>query len=345
MRESPAAPRPHRTVRIVAGAGWPPAPAATVAADAAGHRHRAGRARGWSEHVDGVEPPLHFELIAGGHSNLTFKATDAAGRRLVVRRPPLGHVLATAHDMGREHRIVSAVGPTAVPVAPTFGLCEDDEVNGAPFYVMEFVDGVVLDHPRQGRAAGHADAGGHRRAPHRRARRPARGRRRRGRPRRSRPPRRLHRAPAQAVDQAVGGVQDAGAAGHRGGRSGGSRARVPEQQGTAIVHGDYRLGNCLVDPTTGRINAVLDWELCTLGDPLADVGYLCDLLDRPGPGGSRRANDPTSAGGFPSMDEHARAVLRAHRARRAAASTTTSPSRRGGWPSSARASTPATSTA
>ena len=95
--------------------------------------------------VDGVEPPLHFELIAGGHSNLTFKATDAAGRRLVVRRPPLGHVLATAHDMSREHRIVSAVGPTAVPVAPTLGLCEDPEVNGAPFYVMEFVDGVVLD--------------------------------------------------------------------------------------------------------------------------------------------------------------------------------------------------------
>src|SRR5690606_31157511 len=74
----------------------------------------------------------------------TFRVTDAAGHRTVLRRPPLGQVLATAHDMAREHRIISALGPTDVPVAPALGLCEDVEVNGAPFYVMGFVEGTVV---------------------------------------------------------------------------------------------------------------------------------------------------------------------------------------------------------
>ena len=98
----------------------------------------------FEEHVDGAKGPLTFELIAGGHSNLTYKVTDGDGAEYVLRRPPLGHVLATAHDMGREHKIISALGPTDVPVAPALGLCTDDEVNGAPFYVMAFVDGLVL---------------------------------------------------------------------------------------------------------------------------------------------------------------------------------------------------------
>ena len=99
----------------------------------------------WFEaHVDGAQGPLTFDLIAGGHSNLTYRVTDADGAEFVLRRPPLGHVLATAHDMGREHKIISALGPTDVPVAPALGLCTDDEVNGAPFYVMAFVDGLVL---------------------------------------------------------------------------------------------------------------------------------------------------------------------------------------------------------
>jgi aminoglycoside phosphotransferase (APT) family kinase protein len=91
-----------------------------------------------------AKPPLRFELIAGGHSNLTYKLVDSAGRAYVLRRPPLGHVLESAHDMSREHRIVSALGPTDVPVAPVHGLCTDVSVNGAPFYVMGFVEGVVL---------------------------------------------------------------------------------------------------------------------------------------------------------------------------------------------------------
>lgn len=260
------------------------------------------RVTAWlAEHVAGSTPPFAFELIAGGHSNLTFKATDADGRRLVVRRPPLGHVLATAHDMSREHRIVSALGPTPVPVAPTFGLCEDEEVNGAPFYVMGFVDGVVLDHPDKAAAL-------------------------------SLPARRAAGDDLIDVLAALHAVDvDAVGLGDLARRDGyverqlrrwakqweASKTRelpaieevqrrlvaqVPEQHGTAIVHGDYRFGNCLVDPATGSIAAVLDWELCTLGDPLADVGYLCVYWTDPGEEPSR-ASDPTAAGGFPTQAE------------------------------------------
>ena len=89
--------------------------------------------------------PFSFSLIAGGRSNLTYKVTDANNVGYVLRRPPLGHVLATAHDMAREHRIIAAVGKTGVPVPKTLGVCIDESVNGAPFYVMAFVEGEVLD--------------------------------------------------------------------------------------------------------------------------------------------------------------------------------------------------------
>ena len=106
------------------------------------------RVSAWlADNIDGVVAPFTFDVIAGGHSNLTFLVVDAVGRRFVLRRPPLGHVLATAHDMAREHRIISAVGRTGVPVAPALGLCTDIDVNDAPFYLMGFVEGVVLDSP------------------------------------------------------------------------------------------------------------------------------------------------------------------------------------------------------
>lgn len=95
--------------------------------------------------IPGLRLPLTFTLIAGGHSNLTYRFDDANGASYVLRRPPLGHVLESAHDMGREHRIISALADTEVPVAPTFGLCTDTSVNGAPFYIMKFVDGLVLN--------------------------------------------------------------------------------------------------------------------------------------------------------------------------------------------------------
>ena len=249
-----------------------------------------------AENVDGAIAPFTFDFIAGGRSNLTFRVTGSDGRRMVVRRPPLGHVLATAHDMAREHRIISAVGRTSVPVAPALGLCTDDEVNGAPFYVMGFVDGVVLDSAEKAALL----------------------------PEDLRGPACEHLidvlADLHAVDVDEIGLGDLA---RRDGyverqlkrwttqwensktRELASvdevarllRERIPEQRGTSIAHGDYRFGNCLTDPVEGRINAVLDWELCTLGDPLADVGYLGVYWNRAG-GAPRRANDPTSAPGF-----------------------------------------------
>src|SRR3954452_11016250 len=94
--------------------------------------------------VADLEPPFDVELIAGGRSNLTFRVTDANGRAFVLRRPPTGHVLATAHDMAREYKIIAAVGKTNVPVPQALGVCVDSDVNGAPFYVMSLVEGEVL---------------------------------------------------------------------------------------------------------------------------------------------------------------------------------------------------------
>src|SRR5215471_12293628 len=102
----------------------------------------------WFEaNAKAVEPPLTFHLITGGHSNLTFDVRDQAGGHWVLRRPPLKQVLATAHDMSREARVITAVRDTPVPVPNVVGLCTDDSVNGAPFYVMEFVEGQILRDP------------------------------------------------------------------------------------------------------------------------------------------------------------------------------------------------------
>jgi aminoglycoside phosphotransferase (APT) family kinase protein len=224
------------------------------------------------EHAPEVSPPLRFELITGGHSNLTFGVQDTGGRRWVLRRPPLGQVLATAHDMGREHRIISALADTDVPVAPTIGLCTDDEVNGAPFYVMDFVDGLVI---RDATVAEGLDAHVRRRASESMVDVLAR----------------IHRVDLDAV-----GLSDLGR--HDSyierqlkrwyGQFEKSKtrevpeldrvyeelsARIPVQGPATIVHGDYRLDNCMTAPD-GSIMAVLDWELCTLGDPMADLGLL-----------------------------------------------------------------------
>lgn len=253
------------------------------------------------EHIDGAVAPFRFDLIAGGRSNLTFMVTGADGTRFVLRRPPLGHVLATAHDMAREHRVIAAVGRTGVPVPPALGLCTDEAVNGAPFYVMGFVEGEVLDSPEKA------------------AKLPVELRR----------PASEHLidvlADLHAVDiDAVGlgdfakregyierqvkrwstqwensktrelpAIDEVAAA---------LRSRIPEQRGVSIAHGDFRFGNCLTDVRQGRIAAVLDWELCTLGDPLADVGYL-GVYWNDGDATTARANDPTPAGGFATYAE------------------------------------------
>ena len=260
------------------------------------------RVSAWlSDTVDGAVGPFEFSLIAGGRSNLTYRVTGSDGARFVLRRPPLGHVLATAHDMAREHRIIASVGTTNVPVPAALGLCADDTVNGAPFYVMGFVEGEVLDNVDKAALLDPA----------------------------LRPAAAHHLidvlADLHAVDVDEVGLGDLAR------RSGyierqlkrwstqweNSKTRelaeidevvrrlserMPEQQGVVIAHGDYRFGNCLTDVTTGRIAAVLDWELCTLGDPLADLGYL-GVYWSDGTTGTLRANDPTPAGGFPVYRE------------------------------------------
>src|SRR5687768_2310763 len=104
-----------------------------------------GPVEAWFEaNVPGAKPPLRFDRISGGRSNLTFGVTDSAGSRWALRRPPLGKVVGNAHDMGREHRVISALQETEVPVPPVIGLCDDESVNGAPFYVMGFLPGPIL---------------------------------------------------------------------------------------------------------------------------------------------------------------------------------------------------------
>ena len=252
------------------------------------------------EHVAGVTPPFSWSLIAGGHSNLTFGVTDAAGRHLVLRRPPLGQVLATAHDMGREHRIISALGPTNVPVAPALGLCTDVSVTGAPFYVMEFVDGTVvrdqhvaealsIDQRRQASesivdvlgaihavdidAVGLYDLSKHEGYIERQLRRWYS---------------QYQSSKNQAPDMDFGAVDRVYER---------LSSRIPAQQGVAIVHGDYRLDNCMLGPD-GSVSAVLDWEICTLGDPLADVGLLWVYWTDPDAPSALPQASPTALDGF-----------------------------------------------
>jgi aminoglycoside phosphotransferase (APT) family kinase protein len=213
-------------------------------------------------------------LISGGKSNLTYRVASDAGE-VVLRRPPLGHILPTAHDMVREHRVLTALESTAVPVPRVLLLAEADSPLGAPFYVMERVIGHVC---RNALPPGYAET------PERRA------------------------AIGEALVDVLADLHtvDPGEVGLEGfGRPAGFMERqlrrwskqweaskahdlpaldelrdalvrgLPPQRAEAIVHGDYRLDNTVLHPTVpGRIVAVLDWEMSTLGDPFADLGAL-----------------------------------------------------------------------
>lgn len=259
----------------------------------------------FADHVEGAESPLTFEMIIGGHSNLTYRVTDAKGTRFVLRRPPTGSVLATAHDMSREHRILSGLGKSAVPVPRTLALCQDDAVNDAPFYVMNYVEGDVLVGADQTAAAvpedkrqalglhiievlshlhniepndvGLGDLG----------RREAYLSRQLKRWKTQWENSKTRELPA--MDEALSALE----------------AKRPEQVGASIVHGDFRMGNFLTNGPAGRIEAVLDWELCTLGDPMADVGYLMNDWNGPGdarPTASGTGESAISCGGFPDRE-------------------------------------------
>ncbi|HZS16075.1 MAG TPA: phosphotransferase family protein [Candidatus Dormibacteraeota bacterium] len=224
--------------------------------------------------VGGLHGPLRGAVIAGGRSNLTYVIADD-DRDWVLRRPPLAHVLPTAHDMNREHRVISALGPTDIPVPRTIGLCTDHSVLGVDFYVMERVHGHVI---RDRLPAEYPDTAETRRTLSRVLMQTLA---------------RLH-----SVDPASVGLDTFGKpAGylarqvarwwmqweasktnelpsmeelkHR------LEAGMPEQGPPGIVHGDYRLDNVIFAPDDpSRICAILDWEMCTQGDPLADLGLL-----------------------------------------------------------------------
>jgi aminoglycoside phosphotransferase (APT) family kinase protein len=233
----------------------------------------AGVSRFFAERVPGGHAPLSIELISGGKSNLTY-LVRAGGYDWVLRRPPLGHVLPTAHDMAREFRVLSALAGTGVPVPRTIALCEDTAVNGMPFYVMEYRRGIVIEEELPPGFCATPDER-----------------------------RRLSLAlvdtlvKLHAVDYNTVGLGDFG-------RPDGYierqvrrwseqwersktrdlpvinelirrlRASIPESPAPTIVHGDYRLGNMILDPADpGRVVAILDWEMATLGDPLSDLGY------------------------------------------------------------------------
>ena len=246
-----------------------------------------------------LQGPLSAQLLAGGRSNLTYLLTDG-GQRWVLRRPPLGHVLETAHDMRREHRLLTALAPTDVPV-PRPLLLVGPEVIGAPFYLMEYADGQVLReraqlerwdaaaataladelvdvlvrlHRLDPEQVGLGDLGRPQGYLERQLRRWAR---------------QLEASHSRELPELTRLAERLG-------------ERLPVSQATGIVHGDYRLDNVVVEADRGRVVAVLDWEMATLGDPLADVASTVVWWD-----GMRGLDSPVAAvpadvPGFPGGD-------------------------------------------
>ncbi|KAA9148553.1 phosphotransferase family protein [Amycolatopsis acidicola] len=246
-----------------------------------------------------VEGALTAEVVEGGRSNLTYIVGDGTSR-WVVRRPPLGHVLPTAHDMSREHKVITALRPTKVPVPETITLCQDTDVIGAPFYVMEFVAGTPY------RSADELAALGPERT----------------------------KAIAGSLIDTLGDLHEIDPAsvgladfGHPEGflerqlrrwkkQLDSSRSRdiegidglherlasaLPASGAPAIVHGDYRLDNVLVDGED-RITAVLDWEMSTLGDPLTDLALMVAYAER-GRINLDIVSNVSAAPGYPGTDE------------------------------------------
>lgn len=220
--------------------------------------------------------PLTAELIAGGRSNLTYFISDGQNT-WVLRRPPLGHVLATAHDMTREYRVISALHGTSVPVAKPVILCEDESVIGSQFYVMDRVEGLVLRDLESAMSIGPANIPSlsyrlvntlgrlHATDPE------AIGLGDFGRPEGylERQLRRWNKQLDASRSRTVPGIDEL---------AGQLATKIPATQRSAIVHGDYRLDNVIVNKNAGGeydVAAVVDWEMSTLGDPLTDIGLFC----------------------------------------------------------------------
>ncbi|GCD88147.1 phosphotransferase family protein [Nocardioides sp. LS1] len=250
--------------------------------------------------IPGAGADLSATLLAGGKSNLTYAVTDGVAT-WIVRRPPLGHVLATAHDMVREYRVMAALQDTDVPVPMTLALCEDADVLGAPFYVMERVQGHPYRHAAELEPLG---------------------------------PERTRRISEGLVDTlaALHAVNPTDVGLGEFGRPEGFLGRqvrlwkrqmdasytrdlpaadelhsllasdVPAESATGIVHGDFRLDNVLTDDQD-RPAAVIDWEMATLGDPLTDLALMCVYGRLGDQVTGNSVVDSASAPGFLSEDE------------------------------------------
>jgi aminoglycoside phosphotransferase (APT) family kinase protein len=259
----------------------------------------------WLPTVTDAAPPFVWERLPGGHSNLTYLITDGDGREMVIRRPPQGELLPKAHDMWREYRIIDGLWNTDVPVAEPISYQDDRDLCEVHFYVMGKVDGAAfysgeevsafLPEERR-RAAGESFVD--------------------------------TLAALHSIDPADVGLAELG-------RPDGYVARqlktwygswtasidyakhddqrvhdlhalfsanTPEQGPGRVVHGDFGPHNCLFSPD-GQVNAVLDWEIATLGDPLADFAYSINAWTEPGDAGVYGADPPTALPGFPSRDD------------------------------------------
>lgn len=269
----------------------------------------AERVSAWlAAHLPGARPPFTVALIAAGGSNLTYCVTDAAGRRVALRRPPVAAHIATAHDMAREWRIMAALRARAsgVPVPEALAYCGDEAVNGAPFTVMGFVDGLILRDAAQAAAL----------SPEQKQRATeslietqaalhtldvdAYGLGDLAKQRTGYVARQLARWRKQAEVStsrplpALAAVHDRLA-----------RAIPPEVARPALAHGDYRFDNVVLDDAQ-RVVALLDWELSTIGDPIADFCWSLMYWAAPGEANPWLESPPTQAPGFCTRAEVAR---------------------------------------
>jgi aminoglycoside phosphotransferase (APT) family kinase protein len=274
----------------------------------ANHRFDEGQLTAWlAENVEGFEGPMRLRQFHGGASNPTFYIATA-DRRFVLRKKPPGTLLASAHQVDREYRVMKALGTTGFPVPVMRALCQDDSVIGTAFYVMDYLGGRIFRDARlpdvepAERTAIYDELNA--------------------------VLARLH-----GVDFAAIGLADYGRPGnyfvrqidrwikqYRGAETEPIEAmerliaalpsRVPTDDETTIAHGDYRLENVMFHETAPRIVAVLDWELSTLGHPLADVGYNCLLWHSVSPGWGTLAGVDFATSGIPTQDAYAAAYCR-----------------------------------
>ena len=246
-----------------------------------------------------VTGSLHGVRVGQGQSNLTYRIDDEAGRSWIARRPPLGHLLASAHDVAREHRIIAALQSTGVPVPATIGVCEDPAVADVPVVIMEHVEGTVIDDEEAARQL----------APETRRRLGLELARTLAKihavdidavglgdlaSRKPYAPRQLKRWSRQLEESRTQDRPDLDAL------TSVLTEHLPEPDEITLVHGDFHIRNVIIDSATGDIRAVLDWELATLGDPLADVGSSLAYWTQ---AGEVPVGAPTAVDGFPTRAE------------------------------------------